>query len=158
MLILSLHAWNELFQDACQCIETSQCPEDKMDFTFGKSCQLGTVRCCHHIVKAVLEPLPVPLEPLPVIPYTFTSTSGPPKEEEQRPLLLNEKQELQKETILEPLPKEPLTFTSTAATPKNIPIEMKSSPPEIITKEWRPIVLLEEVTSISLHKRRIKDC
>ena len=49
----------------------------------------------------------------------------------------------QKETILEPLPKEPLTFTSTAATPKNIPIEMKISPPEIITKEWRPITQLK---------------
>ena len=32
--------------DECQCVEYSQCSEDKMDFTFGKSCSFGKVRCC----------------------------------------------------------------------------------------------------------------
>ena len=33
-------------QDGCQCIEGSQCPDDRVEYTFGKSCEYGLVRCC----------------------------------------------------------------------------------------------------------------
>ena len=42
----------EEVRDHCQCLETSQCPEEKIDVYFGKACQTpGTVRCCDHIQK-----------------------------------------------------------------------------------------------------------
>ena len=101
--------------DRCHCIERSQCPEEKMDFTFGKSCQLGTVRCCNY--EIVQEKQEIVQESLPNVPYTFTSTAATPKE-----IILpsNTNSENIKEEILEPLPLEPLTFTSTAATPKKV--------------------------------------
>ena len=35
--------------DHCHCIESSRCPTEKMDFTFGRSCSIGFVRCCLHL-------------------------------------------------------------------------------------------------------------
>ena len=37
---------------------------EKMDFTFGKSCQLGTVRCCNH--ELVQEKQEIVQESLPI--------------------------------------------------------------------------------------------
>ena len=31
----------------CACVESSECRTDKVDFSFGKSCGFGFVRCCH---------------------------------------------------------------------------------------------------------------
>ena len=109
--------------DRCHCIERSQCPEEKMDFTFGKSCQLGTVRCCSH--EIVQEKQEIVQESLPNVPYTFT-----PKE-----IILPTNTNLEdiKKEILEPLPLEPLTFTSTAATPKKI--HLNNPVPQIVTKK-----------------------
>ena len=36
----------EPVQDKCTCKPRNDCPEDKRDFSFGKSCNLGQVRCC----------------------------------------------------------------------------------------------------------------
>merc|ERR1712062_7841 len=36
----------EPVQDKCTCMPRNDCPEDKRDFSFGKSCNLGQVRCC----------------------------------------------------------------------------------------------------------------
>ena len=33
-------------QDKCTCSPRNDCPENKRDFSFGKSCDLGQVRCC----------------------------------------------------------------------------------------------------------------
>ena len=33
-------------QDKCTCRPRNDCPENKRDFSFGKSCDLGQVRCC----------------------------------------------------------------------------------------------------------------
>ena len=120
--------------DRCKCIERSQCPEEKMDFTFGKSCQLGTVRCCNH--EIVQEKQEIVQESLPNVPYTFTSTAATPKE---IVLPTNTNSENIKKEILEPLPLEPLTFTSTAATPKKVHLnnpvfQIVNKKPQMVTK------------------------
>ena len=33
-------------RDACTCVQNGKCPTEQMNFTFGKSCKIGTVRCC----------------------------------------------------------------------------------------------------------------
>ena len=33
-------------QDTCQCLLPETCPQDKVVYTFGKSCDMGFVRCC----------------------------------------------------------------------------------------------------------------
>lgn len=116
--------------DRCKCIERSQCPEEKMDFTFGKSCQLGTVRCCNH--ELVQEKQPIVLESLPNIPYTFTSTAATPKKIILSYNFTTNSVNVKKE-VLEPLPLEPLTFTSTAATPKKV--HLNNPVPQIVNKK-----------------------
>lgn len=32
--------------DNCKCIKIDSCPKDDRDYTFGKSCKFGSVRCC----------------------------------------------------------------------------------------------------------------
>ena len=32
--------------DECPCLASNECPQDKMEFTFGKSCEFGQVRYC----------------------------------------------------------------------------------------------------------------
>jgi hypothetical protein len=39
--------------DTCRCVLSSECPVDKMEFTFGKSCNFGYVRCCHHLSATI---------------------------------------------------------------------------------------------------------
>merc|ERR1712029_1106231 len=36
----------EPVKDKCTCKPRNDCPADKRDFSFGKSCDLGQVRCC----------------------------------------------------------------------------------------------------------------
>ena len=36
----------EKVEDSCSCVENPRCPQDNQDFTFGKSCSFGYVRCC----------------------------------------------------------------------------------------------------------------
>ena len=33
-------------ENQCKCISRSECPHEQIEYTFGKSCQVGTVRCC----------------------------------------------------------------------------------------------------------------
>merc|ERR1712029_135764 len=40
------HQEQEPVQDKCTCMPRNDCSEDKRDFSFGKSCDLGQVRCC----------------------------------------------------------------------------------------------------------------
>ena len=112
--------------DNCKCMQ--ECPEEKMDFTFGKSCQLGTVRCCNYEFSQKKEE--VLKESLPLVPYTFTSTAATPKEID---LSLNENIEVAKnqkdqesEKQLDTL--EPLTFTSKI--PKEISLPRGTNFPE----------------------------
>ena len=35
-------------EDECPCLSSNECPDDKMEFTFGKSCEFGQVRYFLH--------------------------------------------------------------------------------------------------------------
>jgi hypothetical protein len=41
--------------DDCRCVDFSECPASKMDFSFGRSCRYGQVRCCIQKSENVLS-------------------------------------------------------------------------------------------------------